>query len=430
MGDHRWRGYDHPELYKMIHEGPGPGASNTMDERWGSIATTLDQINSDLNQGLAKLGANWEGVAADSTRQGLSPLGQWATDAQTGANVMKISAQDQANFVSTARSSMPEPVPVTTESPSALQMVAAGASGNPFAIADVIRQQNDHEAQEARQSAAADKAVEVMQTYQSNSEWNSNTLGQFVAPPDVVVDTPPPASSGAGGGVHYVGPAGAYGGSGAGGARGGGSTVASGASGGWSRPSGGSGSTGGSGAPFGGGGSTWTSGTGSNPTPRPVPGPGGGYPTGDAPGGGRPGIGGGLPLAAGWTDPAEQNPRAGGRFGGGSGTLNPEEPAARGGTGAGSGGMTAEEMAARGGAGRPGLAGGRAAGALAQEGPLGRGGAMAEGEPTGRGGVGGPMGGARGRGEDDEEHQRPDYLIETEDVFGDERRVAPPVIGG
>jgi hypothetical protein len=40
------------------------------------------------------------------------------------------------------------------------------------------------------------------------------------------------------------------------------------------------------------------------------------------------------------------------------------------------------------------------------------------------------MGGARGGGEDDEEHQRPDYLIETEDVFGDERKVAPPVIGG
>ena len=52
MGDHRWRGYDHPELYKMIHQGPGPEASSAMDERWGSIATTLEQINGDLNQGL------------------------------------------------------------------------------------------------------------------------------------------------------------------------------------------------------------------------------------------------------------------------------------------------------------------------------------------------------------------------------------------
>lgn len=38
-------------------------------------------------------------------------------------------------------------------------------------------------------------------------------------------------------------------------------------------------------------------------------------------------------------------------------------------------------------------------------------------------------GGAGSRGEEDKEHQRPEYLIETEDIFGDVRTVAPPVIG-
>lgn len=49
----------------------------------------------------------------------------------------------------------------------------------------------------------------------------------------------------------------------------------------------------------------------------------------------------------------------------------------------------------------------------------------------GRGGVNGPMGagGRRADGEDDDERFAPDYLLETNDVFGDGRRVAPPVIG-
>jgi hypothetical protein len=39
------------------------------------------------------------------------------------------------------------------------------------------------------------------------------------------------------------------------------------------------------------------------------------------------------------------------------------------------------------------------------------------------------VGGGQSRGGEDSEHQRPSYLIETEDIWGDGRRVAPPVIG-
>lgn len=64
-----------------------------------------------------------------------------------------------------------------------------------------------------------------------------------------------------------------------------------------------------------------------------------------------------------------------------------------------------------------------------------RGGAMGAGGAAGKGGaagagVGGGAPGAKGEGEDDIEHKAADYLVETDDVFGDERMVAPPVIGG
>jgi hypothetical protein len=39
------------------------------------------------------------------------------------------------------------------------------------------------------------------------------------------------------------------------------------------------------------------------------------------------------------------------------------------------------------------------------------------------------MGGGSGNGDEDDEHFAPDYLLETTDVFGDERMVSPAVIG-
>ncbi|WP_019855529.1 hypothetical protein [Actinopolyspora mortivallis] len=88
-----------------------------------------------------------------------------------------------------------------------------------------------------------------------------------------------------------------------------------------------------------------------------------------------------------------------------------------------------------GGAGRGELAPGGRSG-VGGFGPKGSGGAApggaAVGQPAGRGGMRGmPMAGAGKQGEgQDEEHERPGWLVETEDVFtNDMQRVAPPVIG-
>ncbi|HEX2297926.1 MAG TPA: hypothetical protein VHH34_05315 [Pseudonocardiaceae bacterium] len=59
----------------------------------------------------------------------------------------------------------------------------------------------------------------------------------------------------------------------------------------------------------------------------------------------------------------------------------------------------------------------------AAAGAAGRGGAGASGVPLAGAGAG------RGRGGEDDEHRRPSYLVDTDDIFGDGRKVAPPVIG-
>lgn len=100
--------------------------------------------------------------------------------------------------------------------------------------------------------------------------------------------------------------------------------------------------------------------------------------------------------------------------GGGMGGGGDSEYGGRG-YGRGSSGMGASES---GSGGRSGIGG-----SAAQEAMGGRGGA-------GRGGAGGMGGGRGGRKEEDSEHESPDYLVETDDVFGSGEMVAPPVIGG
>ncbi len=456
---YRWRGFEHPELYKMINAGPGAKASDPQIEYWKSLSQELTEVDQDLNAKLTQLGSRWEGRAAESATAGLTPLAEWAGDAEMGSNVMRVSAENQGEYIADARAKMPEPVEVTTQAPSTWDKIAAGAAaltGNPGPAADVAAQAADHEAQEAAQSEAEQRAVETMTTYESSATWNRETLGTFVAPPDVVVSTPAPQGSGTASGAYVGGttrsvrPADESGG-------GSGSKtppsvqqqpapgtpqVGPGGSG-TTQPGGTGGSPGGS-VPIPGvqqppagttpsnvftppttvPGNTFPFPNPTPPAPAPTPGPGP-YPPGQQflPGTGPflPGQGGGdnagdiarraLPLRPGLPGEAGPFGRPGGPggFPGGPGAVDGERmPSQLGRGGALGAGVPGEGGVVRNGPGAAGAAGGRGAGGV--HGPAG-------------------AGGRRADGEEDDEHYSPDYLLENDDVFGDDRRVAPTVIG-
>ncbi|HEV7647524.1 MAG TPA: PPE domain-containing protein [Actinophytocola sp.] len=493
----RWRGYGHPELYDMINSGPGAAASEPQTTYWKNLTDELSQVDETLNTKLQHMGASWEGQAAESAQSGLTPLAAWAGDAETGSSVMQTSAELQADYISDARSGMPEPVKVTTPAPSGWQMATAGMgmlTGNPGPAVAVAAQAADHEAQEHAQDEAEQKAVQTMQTYESNSEWNRDTLGTFVAPADVVVSSPPPqggtaehvesAHSQVGANAHGSAqpassshatiPAG-------GGTAGTGSTLV---------PSGG-GSTSPSSVPVGVGtgvsqapavttpsglaptlpgqpplgtpvqpgpsvpslpvgtsnpalnnplvpgfGNTGTTPPGVGPGGEPLTNPGNRGPIvgrGPLPTGANPTGNPSVPVNAG--DAARRPlPLRGGVPSGGAGAFEPD--AVRQGSAYGRGGIgngaVPGQSAVRSGPGAASAAGGRGAAGGARGGVGGagaRGGVT--GPASGRGGVNGQAGagGRRHDGEDDDERYAPDYLLETEDVFGDDRRVVPGVIG-
>jgi hypothetical protein len=143
---------------------------------------------------------------------------------------------------------------------------------------------------------------------------------------------------------------------------------------------------------------TGTSGFSHTPTNFGGPGglPPGGIPGGAGPAGGGGGFGGAFGGGFG--------PGGAPRPGGGFGPMGPGAAAGGAGTGAGAPGA--------------GMAGGRGAGMAGGRGAGGMG--------------GGGMGAGRGQGGEDDEHQRPSYLVEPDPdaTFGTDQMTAPPVIGG
>ncbi|PSL54557.1 PPE family protein [Saccharothrix carnea] len=211
---HRWSGYSHEELYEQINSGPGPKASHTSMERWQGVSAALTEINAELHAGVLRSGATWEGTAADKARVGINPLASWADDARAGAEVMRISAELQADYIAKARADMPPPVKVTAEQPNLLVS----------ALTHLVGGQTDYEQQEKAQNAAEQRAREVMTTYASSTISNTSTLGQFHQPPQLMISAGEVArndSAGVSGpGWGYGGPRGGRGG-GRGGWRGG-----------------------------------------------------------------------------------------------------------------------------------------------------------------------------------------------------------------
>jgi hypothetical protein len=179
--DTRWQGYSHQELYDQLNSGPGVEAASPAVDTWAGMSQALDELQQDIGAGVRASGASWEGIAADSARDTLGPLGDWAQQASSAADVMRVSTELQAGLLAKARADMPAPVPVTAEEPNGLLT----------ALQHLIGEQTDHEIQEAASNAAEQQAFQVMAQYESGTSDNTATLGDFGQPPTLVVDTSP-----------------------------------------------------------------------------------------------------------------------------------------------------------------------------------------------------------------------------------------------
>lgn len=430
-----WMAIPHEKLYDDIHSGRGAAANEGALSSYEEIGALFAEVQDDIARGISMIRGGYEGDGSDAAQNAISGLEAWTADAQTGASLAGQNVQTQTDGYVQAKNSMPEPVTYNG-------WQTAGAT-----VADVlIGGPVVREYLEAQQREAHMQAAQVMGGYDATAGSAALSMPTFVppAPTTVQVAEPSPGQSPVGALAGSVTQAGGFAGGGGSGGGGGATPVST----------------------FGG----MTGGAGAGSPSRYSPGAGGGVPAGGAPAAGTgparsgPGAGG----ATGGSGPGRSGPGAGGagevpfvpggyRTGaGGSGSGagragGPYRPGAGGAAGAGryggaggtlgrgfgpSGSGAGEGFGGRGaGSGGGGLGRGPAFGAgaagMADDMAPGRGAGGAGAGGRGFGGAVAPfMGGAgRGRGGDDIEHQRPSYLVETDDIWGDGRKVAPPVIG-
>ncbi|MCI2417776.1 PPE domain-containing protein [Saccharopolyspora sp. K220] len=395
-----WSGFSHSEIFKTNQDSIDQGKVGEAAQAWIELAKGLRTRGENYATDIAKIvDGGWQGEAASNAREVGKPASDWM---KASADAFEMTGNN-LNAAGDAAGQAKKMV----EQPQGFSWGEAAASSVPFGLAGGgINALSQMEEQEQAEKAAQETMGRV---YSPTLTQVDAKMPQYQAPDGSTKEPPPVPPTDRtdwGGGPGEVGPTG--GGPGAGYGGGPGSGV-----GGFGSGSGvgsGTGSGGGIGGGVGGGvgggiGGDYTSpaGTGSQWAGQPG-GPGTGLPGGGLPGGGA-GAGGG----AGGVGAGMVGGMAGGLGAGGLGAG-----------GAGAGGMGAGGRAGTGGLG----AGGAGAGAA--------GGAGARGAGAGRGGMGG-MGGAagqRGQGGEDEEHDRPSWLEEQDDVWmNDMPRTAPPVLG-
>ncbi|WP_020668845.1 hypothetical protein [Amycolatopsis nigrescens] len=409
--DADYQGEAHARMTEFVKENMDPGQVGQVSEAYYSLHKAFEEFATTLGAAVNKSHGEWEGNSAEEARGYFTSLQKWADGNAQNAGLASEMMYQQSQAATTAKNSMPEEVPFNWDS----EMKKWG--DNPFNIIGNIEKtvETYKASNEAHQNAA-----NVMTKYDNELYGVASKQPVFAEPPKF----------GAGGGAEGkeiggkiegsietgLGNTNSSGYSGGGGP---GSPPPDGGGQGSPIPVGSGGAGGGSAPPTLGGGAV--TGAGNLPINS------GTRPTGFQPSnftptpantGGNSGFGGmgGVPMGMG--------AGMGGGFGGGS-EYNSKIGRGGGAGGFGPGGSGSAPGAGSGaGAAKPGGVG-------AAEAAAGRGAAGAA-----RGGAGGMAGGmgagaGKGQGGEDQEHQRPSFLVEgdPDEIFGNDERTAPPVIG-
>ena len=378
-----WDGFSHAQIYQTNQDSIEAGKAGEIAKAWSELGKDLAERGPQFSQDLNNvLGGGWEGEAAERAKSASKPVDDWMTGSGNAFHMTGNNMQTTGDSAGEAKKMVGEPEGFNGWTTGL--KVAFAPGGVYDAIGDMEQRQEEEKA--ARQTMGNVYSPTVTQV--------DKQMPTFRKPDGSAVEPPPaqpqsPTDWGGGGGATT--PANA--------------------------------------APGGGGGMANVSGGGSHPGAPGIGGPGTNGPGSNTPSTNTPGMPGTTPPST--SAPASAMTPAG--PGGPGGASTPGGPGGGGAPGGGGvGGVAGGAPGGNSGAG-PGPGGrsgvGNSGGAKSGA-PGGAGTAAGRGGAAGRGAMGG-MGGRGGQGQgEDEEHERPSWLEENDDVwFNDMPKTAPPVLG-
>ncbi|GGU22175.1 PPE domain-containing protein [Lentzea flava] len=394
-----WMTYSHEKLYEMVHTGVNLAGAQAAATNWQKIGEDIAGVRASLLKAVEDSTVGWDSESARLARDGLTEVTNWADDTANYAHKVAAAITTETNNVEAARAAMPPPpkapeppVPVVVD-PEMPRPLLRDRLNTMDSAASLFGIETDHAATLRRTSTSTDfqgfenlgtstvdtlaandaqhrLAADVMAAFQRNSAAVDQTVPAQFTPPVNPVNPNPPTLGGGDTGGRTPTPD-----TGAGGGAGGPVTTTTGST--------NRGTTNTSSRSYGGGAGVRGGGGG-----------GGGFTGGMMPGRFNSNSGQGGPGGGGG---------AGGSGGGGSG-----------------GGGLSAGVNERAGAGAAAAAASSATGGQTRafQNPLAMGGAPMAGAPAA----------AQGR-DDEREHKSASYLEEDDNVFGLDRKAAPPVIG-
>ena len=174
VADVRWEGFSHRELYAFAHGGTGPAPDHEVARQLRAGRDELLAVDAELRSALDRLGATWSGAAAEASRTGLTPLGQWVLEATTTFTDAGVAHDHHAEAVAHVMREMP--VPAAPARPETAPLTA------------------DWAAQEALAHEAEQRAVGLMQAYGDAVPGRMDMLVAVPEPPVVTVAGAPAAA--------------------------------------------------------------------------------------------------------------------------------------------------------------------------------------------------------------------------------------------
>ena len=111
-----WMVYSHERLYEMVHTGVNLESANAAATNWQKIAEDIANVRQNLFKAVENSTDGWDGKSAQLAREGLITVTDWVHDTSTYAQKVSSAITTETNNVEAARAAMPPP-PAAPEPP-------------------------------------------------------------------------------------------------------------------------------------------------------------------------------------------------------------------------------------------------------------------------------------------------------------------------